>query len=286
MPSVPEAARRPVWLRHWPEYAIEAALLGTFMLSACVFSTLLFHSRSPVVQVIPDPFQRRVLMGVAMGSTAVALIYSPWGQQSGAHFNPAVTLTFSRLGKLSPFDAVAYVGAQFIGAVLGVMLATLLVREMLADASVHYAVTRPGAHGVAVAFLAEALISGILMAVVLTLSNRAKLARYTGLGAGLLVATFITFEAPLSGMSMNPARTVGSAFWAGDWTALWLYFIAPTLGMLTAAELYLRRHRRAEIYCAKLHHQNDKRCIFCEYQGREARNLSPDPGITSASANR
>lgn len=274
MPSAAEAARPAIWLRHWPEYTIEAALLGIFMLSACLFATLLFYPEWPVAQLMPEQFPRRVIMGVAMGSTAVALNYSPWGKQSGAHYNPAVTLAFARLGKISPFDAVAYVGAQFVGAVLGVLVAGLIVRNMLADSNVHYAVTRPGSSGVIVAFIAEAVISCILMTVVLTASNRQNLARFTGLFAGLLVATFITFEAPLSGMSMNPARTLGSGFWAHDWTALWIYFIAPPLGMLLAAEIYVRRQGRAGVFCAKLHHQNEKRCIFCEYQGRDAKTVN------------
>jgi aquaporin Z len=275
MPPVADSTPPAIWLRHWPEYAIEAALLGIFMLSACLFSALLFYPQWPVAQLVPDPFHRRVMMGLAMGGTAVALNYSPWGQRSGAHYNPAVTLAFARLGKVAPFDVVAYIGAQFAGAVLGVLLAVLLVRTMLADSNVHYAVTRPGPSGVTVAFIAEAVISWILMTVVLTVSNRANLARFTGLFAGLLVATFITFEAPLSGMSINPARTVGSGFWAGDWTALWIYFVAPPLGMLLAAELYLRRRGRAGVFCAKLHHQNDKRCIFCEYQGRGKEKREP-----------
>jgi aquaporin Z len=79
-----------------------------------------------------------------------------------------------------------------------------------------------------------------------------------------MVALFITVEGPLSGMSMNPARTLGSALFARDWTALWVYFIAPPIGMLGAAELYLRQRGREAVFCAKLHHQNGKRCIFCE----------------------
>lgn len=253
---------------------MEAALLGTFMLSACLFTTLLFYPGSPVPQLIPDPFVRRVIMGLAMGSTAVALNYSAWGKQSGAHYNPAVTLTFTRLGKIAPRDAVAYVGAQFAGAVLGVFAATLLIRAMLANSQVHYAVTRPGTRGVLVAFVAEVVISCILMTVVLIVSNRPPIARLTGLFAGLLVATFITFEAPLSGMSMNPARTVGSGLWAHDWTALWVYFSAPLLGMLLAAEIYVRRQGASGVFCAKLHHQNEKRCIFCEYQGWVRKSVS------------
>ena len=263
---MPSAAERglAVWRRHWPEYAMESALLGGFMVSACLFAVLLFHPAGLAARWLPDPVTRRVLMGLAMGTTAIALTYSPWGQQSGAHYNPAVTLTFTRLGKVQPWDAVAYVGAQFAGAVLGVMLARGIVREMLGDAQVHYAVTRPGAHGVAVAFGAELAISFLLMSVVLAASNHPRAARFTGVFAGLLVATFIMVEAPLSGMSMNPARTVGSGFWARDWTAVWIYFTAPPLGMLLAAEVYVRRHGRQRVFCAKLHHQNRKRCIFCE----------------------
>jgi aquaporin Z len=249
---------------HWREYAIEAVLLGLFMVSACGFTVLLFHPDSPVTNAIPDPFFRRLLIGLAMGGTAISLIYSPWGKQSGAHFNPAVTLTFTRLGRMAPSDAAGYVAAQFLGGVLGVLLAALALGDLLGNAAVHYAVTRPGARGVGAAFLAELGISFVLMTVVLEVSNRPRVARYTGLGAGLLVATFITLEAPLSGMSMNPARTVGSAVWAGDWTAIWLYFLAPTLGMLGAAQLYVLR--RGPLFCAKMVHEDGSRCIHCEYR--------------------
>jgi aquaporin Z len=263
--EVRAAGSRP---SHWPEYGIEAALLGTFMFFACLFSALLFHPASPAARLVTDPFLRRVLMGLAMGGTAVALNYSRWGKRSGAHYNPAVTLTFARLGKIAPADVAGYMSAQFVGAVTGVFAARLLVREMLAHADVHWAVTRPGPAGAGVAFAAEVAISCLLMTVVLVTSNRTRLAPFTGMFAGLLVATFITVESPLSGMSMNPARTLGSGFWAGDWTAVWIYFTAPPLGMLAAAELYLRRHGAAGVFCAKLHHANRERCIFCEFQGR------------------
>jgi aquaporin Z len=115
-----------------------------------------------------------------------------------------------------------------------------------------------------VAFGAEFAISFLLMSVILRVSNHDRYARYTGLWAGILVALFITVEAPFSGMSMNPARTLGSALFAWNWTALWIYFTAPPLGMLAAAQVYLRTRGSGAIFCAKLHHQNQKRCIFCE----------------------
>jgi aquaporin Z len=95
--------------RHWPEYLIEGAGLGLFMVSACGFGTLLEFPGPPVRAGLGDPLARRVLMGLAMGLTAVALIYSPWGRRSGGQFNPAVTLTFLRLRRLAPVDASFYV---------------------------------------------------------------------------------------------------------------------------------------------------------------------------------
>ncbi|MBV9928197.1 MAG: aquaporin [Acidobacteria bacterium] len=253
--------------QHWPEYLSEAAGLGAFMVSACAFAALLFHPSSPVARGVESEAVRRALMGAAMGLTNVLLVYSPWGMRSGAHHNPAVTLTFYRLGKVKAVDALFYALAQFVGGVSGVVAASLVLGDALADAKVNYVVTVPGSFGVAAAFAAEALISFGLMSVVLRASNHARLARWTGLLAGLLVAVYIGVESPVSGMSMNPARTFGSAATANVWTALWVYFAAPLAGMLLAAEVFARTGARAA--CAKLHHHNRKRCIFnCEYEER------------------
>ena len=253
---------------HWPEYAIEAALLAVFMISACGFTVLLEHQGSAVRLALPDPTLRRALMGIAMGGTAVGLLYSPWGMRSGAHFNPATTLTFLRLGKVARGDAAAYVAAQLAGGIAGVLVASLLLGEPLADPAINFAATLPGPRGTAVAFGAELMIAFVLMSVILRVSNHPTRARFTGLCAGALVALYITVEAPLSGMSMNPARTLGSAVFTRDWTALWIYFTAPPLGMLLAAEVYLRRHGPGAVFCAKLHHENPWRCIFCDARKR------------------
>jgi aquaporin Z len=233
------------------------------MLSASSFGTLLYHPESPLRRAIANPVPRRVLMGCAMGLTAIALIYSPLGKRSGAHMNPSVTLGFLRLGRVKPADASFYVAAQFLGGALGVWLASLLLGSRLADPAVNYVVTLPGQYGPAVAFLAEFAISFVMMSVVLRVSSTPQLARCTGLCAGALVALYITFEEPLSGMSMNPARSFGSAFWARLWSGYWIYLTAPVSGMLSAALLYARRRRVPPVGCAKLHHQNRYRCIFC-----------------------
>lgn len=247
---------------HWPEYLIEGAALGLFMMSAAAFGTVLNHPASPAVRAIPNPLARRALMGLWMGTTAVAIVYSRWGQRSGAHMNPAITLTFYRLGKVVGRDVIGYVAAQFIGAVLGLTVAAMLLRGALSDPSVNYVTTLPGGYGYAVAFGAEAAISFLLMLTVLTVSNTAAIARFTGVCAGLLVWTYITLEAPLSGMSMNPARTFGSALLARSFMGLWIYFSAPALGMLAAAELFARRYGLQRVACAKLHHPRGGACIF------------------------
>jgi aquaporin Z len=258
--------------QHWPEYLMEAAELGVFMISAAVFVTLLEHPGSAVRQMIPDPTLRRVLTGIAMGLTAISIVYSPWGKQSGAHFNPSVTLTFWRLGKVATWDAVFYIVAQFAGAVIGVLLATAVLGGLIAHPAVNYVATLPGAGGSRMAFLAELVIAFGLMMLVLTVSNTPRLAHYTGLFAGLLVATYISLEAPLSGMSMNPARTFGPDFVAQRWTGLWIYFTAPPLGMLIAAQVFLRVRGAGGVECAKLDHQNEKRCIFCgKQEGRKVK---------------
>jgi aquaporin Z len=133
--------------RHWPEYLMEASLLGVFMISACLFGALYEFPGSPVRQAIVSGFARRILMGLSMGLTAICIIYSPWGKQSGAHINPSVTLTFFRLGKIKVWDAIFYIAFQFTGAALGVWLVASLFGKQVSDPAVRYVVTLPGPMG-------------------------------------------------------------------------------------------------------------------------------------------
>jgi aquaporin Z len=134
---------------------------------------------------------------------------------------------------------VFYVAAQFVGGLAGVLLVTAIFRDWFLPPPVTAGATVPGAGGAAIAFAAEAAMTFLLMLMVLFESNSASIACYTGLGVGLLLAAYITVEAPVSGMSMNPARTFASALPGNTWTALWVYFTAPPLGMLAAAQTYL-----------------------------------------------
>jgi aquaporin Z len=207
-------------------------------------------------------------MGMAMGATAVLIIQSPMGKRSGAHFNPAITLTYFRLRKIARWDALFYVVFQFIGGVLGVAIAAICFGRILARPAVEYAVTVPGRYGTTAAFFAELFMAAVLMGVVLWMTNRSSLATYTSYCVGLLITLYILFFAPVSGFSINPARTTGSALFADVWTAGWLYFTAPLLGMLGSAEVYLRSYGTDQILCAKLHPDQRYRCPFiCNFPG-------------------
>ena len=252
--------------REWQEYLIEAWALGCFMVAVGLIVTLLEASSSPLHRFIPDAHMRRVIMAAAMGATAAALIYSPWGKRSGAHMNPAVTLAFLYLGKITPRHALGYTLAQVSGGILGVYLVWTVCGELFSTPPVSFVATVPGERGVKIAFFAELAMSALLMLAILESASRPRLAPYTGIFAGLLVFAFISFEAPLSGTSINPARSLASAVPAHQWTSFWIYVLAPLLGMQLAAAFFVARHEVDEVPCAKLCHSATQRCIHCGFQ--------------------
>jgi aquaporin Z len=253
-------------VKHWPEYLAEALGLGLFMVAAGVVATALDSPSSPLHSWIASADLRRVLAGLAMGLTAIGLIYSPWGKRSGAHMNPAVTLAFLHLRKIEPRDALFYIAAQFAGGLVGVLLVAGLLGDAFANMPVSYAATMPGRAGVVVAFAAEFAISFALLLTILVVAGHPRHSQRAGLVAGLLVALYISVEAPLSGMSMNPARSFASAAPGALWANLWIYFVAPPLGMLLAARVYLALHHSRYGGCAKLVHDPAHRCIHCGHE--------------------
>ena len=264
-----------VFLQHWPLYLYEGAELAIFMLSACCFTVWLFDPAYPGLHLLPGNALRRSLMGIAMGTTAILIIHSPMGKRSGAHFNPAITLTYFRLGKIATGDAVFYVIFQFLGGAFGVAVSSIVLGPAIAVPSVDYAVTVPGIYGAAAAFFAELFMAALLMAVVLWFSNQPSLAIYTSYLVGILIMFYILLFAPVSGFSINPARTTGSAIFAHLWTAVWIYFVAPLLGMIIAAEIYVRLYGKDNILCAKLHPDPSFPCPFlCSFPFH----LHPDKG--------
>lgn len=248
---------------HWPEYLIEACGLGTIMLVSVIAVAVLEVPLVPALGAL-DPVTRRAVAGFCIAGTVVALVYSRWGRQSGAHFNPSVTLTFLLLGKVRPWDGAFYITSQVVGGLAGIHLAHWLLGEVVARPPVRWIVTVPGPAGAGSAFIAELLCAFLLMSVVLVLGGVPRLARLTGLAAGLLIFSYILFESPISGFSLNPARSFASALPAGVWIAFWIYLLAPPLGMLLAALVNVRAHMPC-MTCAKLVHDDGVRCIHCGF---------------------
>lgn len=246
--------------KNWTIYLIEAWALGMFMISASLFVILIEHPKLPIHSAIPSNFIRRVLIGAAMGLTAILLIYSAWGKRSGAHMNPAVTLAQLQLNRIQVADAIWYIIFQFIGGGLGIAIVYFLLPRYIADPSVNYVITTPGMENIWIALVLETLLSFIMLTLVLVLSNIKKLAAYTGYFVGLAITLFISFEAPFSGMSINPARTVGSAIWANVWTGVWLYFVGPIIGMQVAAWIYRKEYLmlKGECKSMKMHLSGNK----------------------------
>jgi len=263
MTAIPSPTARPCVVEslrtNFRVYAIDGALLGMFMISACGFVALLEHPASPVRRAIDSPFLRRAIVGIAMGVTALCLIHSPWGKRSGAHMNPAMTLSFLRLGKLNAIDAVLYIAAQFLGATIGVLISSIALGMIVSHQSVNFAATVPGVNGTSIAWTSEFIIAFVLISTVMSCNRHPRAAPFTGCVAATLVALFITFEAPFSGMSLNPARTFGSAIFANEWTGWWIYCTAPILGMLSGVEV--QRVFFKKFPCGKLTHSQRHPCF-------------------------
>lgn len=252
--------------RHWPEYLIEALFLMVFVVMAGVVTTLL-ESRGGVLRAaLPDDFTRRVVNGLAMGSLAAALIYSPWGRRSGTHLNPAVTLAFFRLQKVGRWDVLFYLLAQFAGGAAGIAIVHATMGAIFESAATAGLVVQPGLANEALAFFAETAMAMALMLAILFATNHATFYRWTGAICGLLVALYVTFAPPLSGFGMNPARTIAAMLANGAWDNAWMALLAPILGMQLAIDAYRLTTGRTQVLCAKLAHNTEGRCIFkCQH---------------------
>jgi aquaporin Z len=218
------------------------------------------------VPVVPNGALRRLLTGIMFAGGATAVVYSPLGQISGGHINPAVTLAFWRLGKVPGRDAVIYVVMQFAGAFLGAWAAGVAWGHL--TTGVQYAATVPGeGYTWAGALAAETLITFLLVFLIFVCVNKPKIAPKTGILAGSLVALLVMIEAPVTGTSLNPARTLGPAILAPNYAALWVYFVGPVAGALLAVAAFTGQWGKQTV-CAKLYHTEKYPCPFdsCSYR--------------------
>jgi aquaporin Z len=267
-------------MQTWREFAAElagTALLLVIGLSAVVVD---FAQGSPVPGWIPDGNLRRLLTGIVFAGGATLIVYSPLGKLSGGHINPAVTLGFLRLRKITPRSAAGYVAAQVVGALAGAAIVQFVWGRLATQ--VDLGTTVPGHGGWVASLIAEVVITFLLMTLILRFVDDPRLMPFTPAAAGALVAFLVFLEAPVSGTSLNPARSLGPALVAGDYRDLWLYLVAPPLGALLAAATY--RRRRRTVRCGKLFHAVGYDCRFldCQYTPPHRRIAGAEAGSKAA----
>ncbi|RZK23582.1 MAG: aquaporin family protein [Hymenobacter sp.] len=239
--------------QHWPYYLAEAVGLGIFVAFSCGTAVFFNHPAAPGRQWLGDnELLRRVGVALIMAAVVVGVSLTTWGQRSGAHINPAVTVAFWQLGSIKGVDAVGYILAQFVGAAAAGELMLSLLRPWYPHPDVQYNLTKPGPPGWAVALLAEFIISGVMAGVLLVALHSQRLKKATPWLLAGLIGVYIVLETPLSGMSLNPARSLGTALAAGQYPALWIYFVGPVAATWLAALLFKRFYKGEPLACAAI----------------------------------
>ena len=251
---------------------MEAVELGLLMICICLSGALVYSEDSPLRHLSLSLTAKSFLMGGIVAVSTFLIIRSKFGRRTGAHLNPAVTLAYLWLDRIHRWDAVSYVIAQFAGGLLGVFLAYGILGHHLSAPPVNYVVTLPGEYGRTIAFVAEFFLSALLMGIVLFATNHRSLTRFNPLMVALITVFYYVLGPSISGFSVNPARSFSSAFFAWIWHGIWIYFAAPSLGMLGAAAIYLRSMGPSSVYCAKLFHDLSSTCPFpCHFHELMAR---------------
>jgi aquaporin Z len=256
----------------WGAYAAELA--GTFFMVAWGLSSVVFmmSPASPVPSLVHADRIRLLITGILFAAGATMVVYSPLGQRSGGHINPAVSLGFWILGKIETRSMVLYSVSQSLGALAGAGLVKILWGKWATIVEV--GVTRPapwispvGAAGV------EFLITGSLLGVILFFVSHPKLHRWTGLAVGVWVAFLVFAEAPVTGTSLNPARSLGPAVAANDYRDLWVYFAGPLGGAAAVALLWKSVDSEGwrPPFCAKLFHTDRYPCHLADCRFAERR---------------
>jgi len=243
--------------RHFPWRVFASELVGTALLVLVGLSLviLIFGAGSPILLAFPDEGLRRLITGFLFGTTGALIALSPVGKESGAHINPAVTLAFRLMGKLDLRTTLGYIVAQLIGAVVG-SLPLLLWGTM--GKSVDFGATFPGSGTtLTTAFLGELITTFTMVALLAVFLGFRAIRPFTPAIFPPLYAIMVWAEAPISGTSTNPARSLGPSVISGQWQGWWIYWAGPIAGMLLAVLACSFLAKRIQV--AKLYHFDSDR---------------------------
>jgi aquaporin Z len=252
-----EITKNP-WTLFASEFIGTALLIGV----GVSFVILDFGKGSPIPNLIPDSGLRRAITGFLFGSTGALIAVSWIGKESGAHINPVVTLASWIRGKMNHVHAIGYILCQLIGGIAGAL--PLLFWEGTGS-SISYGGTFPGQNFSAfTAMLGECITTFALVFLLFVFIGHNKLKQYTPLLFPVLYAIMVFLEAPVSGTSTNPARSIGPSVISGDWSGWWVYWIGPAAGALIGVAVHkLNWFKKFEFEVAKLYHfEHDRHGVF------------------------
>ena len=210
-----------------------AELIGTFILVFAGTGAIIINDIANAIG--------HVGIALTFGFVIVALIYS-FAHVSGAHFNPAVTVAFWSMGEFERKNVIPYISAQILGGVLASLALYLLLREnfvLVSDVSYLGATLPSGSASQSFGF--EFILTFILMIVICSSAVHGKATKdFAGLAIGLTVGLESMFAGPITGASMNPARSIAPALVSGNIENLWIYIVATILGAVCAALVFMK----------------------------------------------
>jgi aquaporin Z len=228
------------------------------VLSAALFSfgpNLWLHAHLPSHSI------RLLITGLIFAGSGSLFAISPLGKLSGAHINPVVSLAFLVRGKMHLHDFVWYVVSQFIGAIIGASLLVWVWHGRALAINNGMTMVGPG-HTVHLAFLAETVMTFLLVFAIFSFLSVKRLARWTPLMTWILVATLVWQGAAITGTSLNPARSFGPALVSWNFQDQWIYWLAPPLGSLLAVWTFRFADAERKVLTAKLFHAPEYPTIF------------------------
>jgi aquaporin Z len=244
---------------HWRIWAAEGVGTALMMLGGLSAVCLTFGSGSPVAEALPSDSARRLAVGGLFAACVSLVAVSPFGRLSGAHLNPAVTLSFRVLGRVSGHDVGGYLVAQLAGATLGTLAVWIIWDETALSVNGGATLVETG---IAIAVVLEVVMTAVLIGVILWFVSDMRLARWTPLAIWPVITALVWIGSPYTGTSLNPTRSAAPALVFAELADLWLYLAAPTAGAVALASVWRRRNPAVQPKTAKLFHDPAYPCAL------------------------